>query len=525
MSFIFASLFQSSAGRHNQNTNSASQPSTAVVTEENPNDRADDDHHNNNKHDGHNNNSSSDDLLQYVDTVQPPPPPPPPPPRYFASRNPKGNRNVGRSLSKLFTTYHPPSHAIADDDDDDGDNTPIPPPSYSQMMMDLMEYIMSIILLELNMSKAIHQHYHDLMTLISQVKTTTTTTTTTNNLTPPDQFLSFLLFPSSSSSTTPPQHRFANRMSLTAFACDIFQLCPSLGPHNETTSTSALELPPEGWMELKLRLNNLKEQLLSIHANDDPVKLFSSTTTTTTELPGVVSNHPVMMMDEQLSNHIMMTTDFDTVMTLLSVQQILASFREQLEDIKEELQEEENGDNHYSPHMNQLVETCVSSFMKSCSELFPPPIVADSNKNDENDDDDEEDDDDYLVGEESEHTKMTSNQTGATTLRGDTLGSIPHELVSLALMELYSPKQQSPQPGDHHHHHHHHHQGKNNSMIDRLLDDIQSMILDGRTTKTANDTTSTSRTTMNHDGRFSYANLVDKVGFVSKWMVQHLCSC
>ena len=183
---------------------------------------------------------------------------------------------------------------------------------------------------------------------------------------------------------------------ITAFMCDILQLCPSLQqqqqqekeqpeqnigsttPASNATLSSAIELPPEGWMELKKRLYTLKQQLLSIHANDSPSEAVENATsmgTTTKESVDIRrNNHNLTMIDEQLSNHVMMTTDFDTVMTLLSVQEILASFREQLEDIKEDLEEndEEPGTdkNHSNSRINKLVETCVSTFMQNLTNLF-----------------------------------------------------------------------------------------------------------------------------------------------------------
>ena len=467
-------------------------------------------------------------------------PVPVPPKRYFATRllpphhtnnsnSHRNNRFVSqRSMSKLFTTLPTTSHSPNTHQSQEGVEQI---PSDSQMMMDMMEYIMYIILLETNTYKTIHEHYRHLMTMIqvfrnisSSCSTTATTTGSESNTSiqqhPPYTY-ALLLQPSPNH-----PHRFSNRMMMTAFTCDILQLCPSLQPQQEQeeedeeeegggggdvqgvrrpgnegsntqNTTSVIDLPPEGWMELKKRLYALKHELLSIHANDNPMEVVALMTSKTSESDQTSSSNHNMVMDEQLSNHVMMTTDFDTVVTLLSVQEILASFREQLEDIKEELDEQEARAHHPTNHrINKMVETCVSTFMKNLSELFPPtpPLRMPKELDDE-----DEDDDDYLIGEESERTRTMSN-AATTTSSTDHHGNIniPHELLSLALIELYSPKQMTPKPSSNQPHP----ADKNDTnIVDRLLFDIQCMVTDN----------GLGSCNIGAGGRFSYANLVDKV--------------
>jgi hypothetical protein len=456
---------------------------------------------------------------------------PPPPSRYFATRllpphvsnsarsgagngddstNPTTHPNSKsrwlnqRSMSKLFTTL---PTATASNQNKNEVIEPIP--NFPQMMIDMMEYIMYVILLETNVSKAIQEHYHQLMTMIQVFRSHRDGTAN-----PTHQ----VLLQSPSPNHHHP-HRFSNRMMMTAFTCDILQLCPSFQQQQQewkqenkeanithTATTSAIELPPEGWRELKKRLQALKLHLLSIHANDNPAEVVANAALTTTITTTAESedtrtrtdnNHhgtTGSTLDEQLSNHVMMTTDFDTVVTLLSVQEILASFREQLEDIKEDIEENEvqQGKDYNRPdnHMNKLVETCVSSFMKNLTDLFPPSPPLNLPKNDE-------EDDDYLIGVESERTKTMSN-TGTLNHYGN--DNIPHELLSLALIELYSPKQSIPKLQHPNPHHPLTEKNKTN-IVDRLLYDIQCLIVDNGSVGG----------TIGAGGRFSYANLVDKV--------------
>jgi hypothetical protein len=299
---------------------------------------------------------------------------------------------------------------------------PIKPlPTFAQMVVDQVEFIMHVLLLETDPLRALEQKQ--------------------NLLTAVDVFQNHV----ANGKALMQSGRLYSRMMLASLACDLATMS-SIGNEGED-DVQASELPPEGWKTFSDSLIFVKNLLLKRNANA-PVDFNGEFLDSSDDI------------DEQLSIHIMMTVYFDEVIRLLAVHEELARLNEQLENVAAEEQQEENTSLDSSEKStNKSVERCVNSFMKNLSVIFPPDEASA-----------ESDDIDDGIEIEDE---MEGNF-------GRTLSNIPKELHSLALTELYSPKQQ-PQAS---------------SLVERLIADIRSI---------------TTGTTISQPGRFSFVNLFCKV--------------
>jgi hypothetical protein len=311
-----------------------------------------------------------------------------------------------RSLSKVFTSL--PDKPL---------------PSYAQMVVDQIEFLMHVILLETDPKRA-SEHQNNLLRAV-------------------DVFQNFI----PNGKVLMQSGRLYSRMMLTSLACDLIALNSKGGEGEDLLQAS--ELPSEGWKTIKERLASLKNLLLKQNANAS-VDFHGDTVI------------PPDAMDEQLACHEMMTVDFDEVTLLLLVHEEIAHLKEQLETcISQEEQEESTSLDTSQKSVNKAVETCVNSFMKNLSVIFPP---------DESSTDDEVDDGIEIEEELNESW-------------GRTISNIPKELHALALTELYRPKRQ-PQA---------------TNLVERILTDIRSI------------TKETQVSAVSLPGRFSFYSLLSKV--------------
>lgn len=311
-----------------------------------------------------------------------------------------------RSLSKVFTSL--PDKPL---------------PSYAEMVVDQIEFLMHVILLETDPKRA-SDHQNNLLQAVDLFQ----------NYVPNGKALM-------------QSGRLYSRMMLTSLACDLITLSSRSTEGGDVLQAS--ELPAEGWKTIKERLVTLKNILLKQNAN------------------AAVDFHgdaviPPDAVDEQLACHEMMTVDFDEVTLLLRVHETIAQFKEELEScIAHEEQDEEISLDTSQKSINKAVESCVNSFMKSLSLIFPADEASTE----------EEVDDGIEIEEELDENA------------GRTVSNIPKELHALALTELYSPKRQ---PQD-------------TSLVKRLLADIHSI------------TNETHSSAVSLPGRFSFDTLLSKV--------------
>ena len=311
-----------------------------------------------------------------------------------------------RSLSKVFTSL--PDKPL---------------PSYAQMVVDQIEFLMHVILLETDPNRAV-DHQNNLLQAVDVFR---------NNVPTGKELMQ--------------SGRLYSRMMLTSLACDLITL-NSKG-NEEENAPQASELPAEGWRTMKERLISLKNLLLK--QNSNAAIDFSGD-----------AEVPLHTVDEQLACHEMMTVDFDELALLFSVHEEIAFFKEQLENCIAQEQEGKSTSLDTIPkNINKAVETCVNSFMKNLSVIFPPEETTPE----------EEVDDGIEIEEELDESW------------GRKISNIPKELHVLALTELYSPKLQ-PQ---------------STSLVDRLLTDIHSITVESQIPSAS------------LPGRFSFTALLSKV--------------
>jgi hypothetical protein len=326
-----------------------------------------------------------------------------------------------RSLSKLYTAL--PAKPL---------------PTLREMVMDQMEYLMYVILLETNPARAL-QHK---LNLEAVQKT-------------------FIELPNASG--IKKSGRLYSRTHLTALACDI--VIPHVDDaadteHYEGELFLASKLTSDDWNSIREQLIFVKGILLRQDAN--AVVNPEGTAAPTSDFP-----------DELLASTLMMTVEYDEVIRLLAVQQVLANLREKLQAIAEAEKnaESKNGMFGKSPSndrsINKAVEKAVNAYIEHLSRIFPP------NESEKVDEDDEVDD----------GIEIYDSDTNMPPTR---ISNIPTELNSFLLTDLYSPKQQQQRTTA-------------AEMVDRLLEHMRSITLDTRTPA------------LTQPGHFSYANVQQKV--------------
>lgn len=341
-----------------------------------------------------------------------------------------------RSLSKAFTAL--PAKPL---------------PTYPQMAMDQVEYLMHVLLLETNPARA-YKHQRNIEAAFS----------TFVNCDP-------------SAKDCLTSGRLYSRTQVTALACDIIVLRLDddvVTPDCDDDIPLASNLSSDHWNSIQEQIIFVKGILLRQNAN--AVVTWESGGAIPAPVPD--SDLP----DDQLAKHLMMTVDYEEVVRLLSVQQELASLREQLlatADLENQSESSNTNLTGKSPHnyeriVNKAVEKAVNQYMENLSRIFPPVDISTE--------EDDEIDDGFVLDEGSDTDSMPATR----------ISNVPQELNSFVLTDLYRSKQQRQRTTA-------------TDMVNRLLKHVQSI------------TTDTKTPALTQSGIFSYANLQQKVRHTKKW--------
>ena len=307
-----------------------------------------------------------------------------------------------RSISKVFTTL------------------PDTLPDHQTMMVDQVEYWCHIVLLETEPEKVASHKI--------QLEAACQALTQTDH--------ADMLF---------KKGRLYSRIQLTSAASDISILHLDDGKDEEDMESDirhASNYTSDDWKMAKEQLILLKGIMQRKNAN---AVIDAGASDTPAHSPGD-DDWP----DPDLAQHEMMTSDFQEVLRLFSVQFALCELRERLHEITVDSIARRPSISGRSPtrpgsatRMTKPVERAVNHYMKSLSDIFSSS------------------EDDDSTGE-----------------------AVPKELNSFLLHDIYSPKKQHKQSG---------------MVVDRLLQHISSI---------SNDTNTPAGTEV---GTFSYANLQQKV--------------